>query len=413
MRHMEIESQSSLPPIDDRKRSPWPLKDIFSGLSIPLVFWILIHTLVHIDSIRYRPWIAQPLLFAIGILAYIALFLYPVHICKKRGLWPLVVSMSGFEIFKELIRSFLILLLIMLAVGLARKVASIIFKIPIEQPEVWRWISYAPNSYLVVAFLIVGFTITPVVEEVFFRGFFYNALKTRFPIFFATIFQAAIFSFVHGYELLNSFLVILIGIALAIVYEKRKNLLSPIFVHGEMNAIITIPILILTLQNFHAPATTWDEAKVQPKWFRTYILDQIQRQKDGIEQWQYAIDTWGSKGSRQWKIEANAFNAVCIWFPQDRKACAKARLGIVTMYRHYLKDYRRAIVEADRVLSQYPEHKEECAAALSKKGWSYYMLRDFLHSRQAFNMVINEYREYTSALESSEKGIKWLSALGN
>jgi membrane protease YdiL (CAAX protease family) len=409
---MEMESKFSVSPIDDGKRSPWPLKDIFYGFSIPLAFFVIIYTLDHINSIRYRPWIAGPFSIALGISAYIGLFLCSVHICRKRGLWPLVVSMSGFELCKEFIKSLLALLLIMLAVGLVGNLLSMILKTPIEQPKIWQWISYAPNSYVIVTFLIMGFTIAPVVEEIFFRGFFYNALKTRFPIFLAAIIQAVFFSFLHGYELLNAFLVALIGIALAIVYEKRKNLLSPIFVHGIMNAIVIIPILVLTLENFHGSSTTWDEAEVPPKWFETDPPYHIQRKKDGIEQWQYAIDTWGSKGSRQWKIEANAFNAVCTWFPEDRKACAKARLGIITIYNHYLKDYRRAIVETDRLLSEYPEQREECASALSKKGWSYYMLRDFLHSRETFNMVMNDYREYKSAFESSEIGVRWLNALG-
>lgn len=409
---MDRESKSSAPIIDGNEKSPWPLKDILYGFSIPLAFFVIIHSLHHINSINYRPWIAHPFSLTFGIFTYLSLFLYSVHMCKKRGLWPIVVSMPAFEIFKEFIKSFLIVLLINLVVGLAGKLVSIVFNTPIEQPEVWQWISYAPNSYVIVVFLIMGFTIVPVAEEIFFRGFLYNALKTRFPIFFASIMQAVFFSFLHGYKLLNAFLVVLIGIALAIVYEKRKNLLSPIFVHAIMNGLIIIPILILSLQNFHAAATKWEEAKVQPKWFQAYPLDQIERQGNGTEQWQYAIDTWGSKGSRQWKIEANAFNAVCTWFPQDRKACAKAKLGIITIYTHYLKDYRRAIVGADRLLSEYPEQREECASALSEKGWSHYMLRDFLHSREAFNTVINDYREYKSALESSEKGIKWLNALG-
>lgn len=411
MKPMEIQSKSSGPPGDDSKGSPWPFRDILVGFSIPLAFLVITYALDHINAIRYRPWVAGPFFFALGILTYVILFSYSLHVCKKRGIWPLVVPMSALEICREFIRSFLFFLLIALVIGLTGQLISRIFNTAIEQPKVWQWISYAPNSYLIAAFLVIGFTIAPVVEEIFFRGFLYNALKTRFPVFLAITIQGVFFSFLHGYEILNTLLVLLIGIALAMVYDRRRNLLSPMLVHGIMNGIIIIPILALTLQNFHSTASTWHEAEVPPKWFKAHPAGEIERRKNGMEQWQYAIDTWGSKGSRRWKIEANAFNAVCTWFPQDRKACAKARLGIVTIYGAYLRDYRRAIIEADRLLREYPEQKEECASALSEKGWSYYMLRDFPNSREAFNMVVNLYRGYTDALESSEKGLEWLNAL--
>ncbi len=126
---MEMELKSSASPIDNGKRPPWPLKDILYGFSIPLAFFVIIYTLDHVDSIRYRPWIAGPFSIALGISAYIGLFLCAVHICRKRGLWPLIVSPSGFAVCKEFMKSLLALLLIMLAVGFVGNLLSTILKI--------------------------------------------------------------------------------------------------------------------------------------------------------------------------------------------------------------------------------------------------------------------------------------------
>jgi len=155
----------------------------------------------------------------------------------------------------------------------------------------------------------------------------------------------------------------------------------------------------------------WNEAQTRPSWFKAYPSGEIERQKDGMEQWQYTINKWGSKGSRQWKKEANAFNALCMWFPEDRTACAKAKLGIAAIYVRYLKDYRRGIVEANYLLSQYPDQREQCASVLSEIGLAYLMLKDFKNSRISFERVINDFQDHKDALESAQKGIKWLNDL--
>lgn len=389
-------------------KTPWPLKDMIFGASIPVLFLILSYVLYEIDQVRYRPWLLPPFYFFLTVLSDLSLFLYSVYILRRRNFGILFSPVGAPYIFKELLKSFFILFLISLPIGLVITLIEMISKTEFTTPETWK---YLPNSFFSLFILFFGFTLGPVCEEVFFRGFLYNALKTRVSTVGATLTQAAFFGFLHYSNLWNVFTAFLLGIALAIVYEKRKSLLSPIFVHGITNAMFFIPLFILALQNIHFPAANWDDAKMQPYWLSSFPPEQIERQKDGIQQWQYAINKWGTKGSRQWKKEANAFNAVWAWFPEDRTACAKAKLGIVTIYLQYLGDYRRAIIGADNLLSQYPEQKEQCASALAKKGWSYYFLRDFQNSRLAFNKVVNEFKEYRDAIESAQKGISGLDFL--
>ncbi len=181
--------------------------------------------------------------------------------------------------------------------------------------------------------------------------------------------------------------------------------------HFMINAIVLIPVLVLIGMNLHTPAKTWSQAATEPDWLDLSTFDDIDRKENGLQQKQYAIDTWGSMGARRWKREVKAFEAVCYFYPEDREACAKARLGIVVVYSTYLMDYRRAVVQAQQLLQEYADQKEVCAEALSRMGWSYYMIRDFNNSRQSFDRVVAEFKEYEYAFVSAQQGIEWLNSV--
>jgi tetratricopeptide (TPR) repeat protein len=167
----------------------------------------------------------------------------------------------------------------------------------------------------------------------------------------------------------------------------------------------------VTLQNFHMPASTWEEARSAPAWMIDPPPEWIERKGDGVNQRQYAVDTWGSEGSKEWKKEANAFNAVCAWFPEDRTACAKAKMGVIAIYLRQLKDYRRAVVEADRLISEFPDLEEETSAAFSSRGYAYLLLQDLNKARQSFEKVIHDLNQHEKPRQEAEEGIRWLEKI--
>ena len=80
-------------------------------------------------------------------------------------------------------------------------------------------------------------TLAPVAEEMFYRGLFYNALRQRLhPILAATV-QAVVFGYDHPFGLANSAGIGMAALLLALFYEWRKTLLTPILVHATMNAV--------------------------------------------------------------------------------------------------------------------------------------------------------------------------------
>jgi membrane protease YdiL (CAAX protease family) len=91
-----------------------------------------------------------------------------------------------------------------------------------------------------VGLLIYAFTIGPVFEEVVFRGFLYNALRSWCPAFAAAGLQAGLFAFMHPFELAYSSLMILFGLGLALIYEWRKTLMAPILVHAGINLVAAL-----------------------------------------------------------------------------------------------------------------------------------------------------------------------------
>jgi uncharacterized protein len=388
------------------QKVPWSLRDTLVGILILILFCLI----PYFHFFRYKPWIGLPFNIALFCGGELCLLLYSFHIFRKYRFWP-SFKLGHPNLLRNAIELVSLSLPLLLSCGLIAAVLERISGIRIE-PSHWVWFpAVMSNKILVIMVLFFGFTIAPAAEEIFFRGFIYSWLRTRFPGFLAISLQALAFSLVHRKGLLESVYYFLIGVALAIIYEKRKELLSPIIVHAVLNAIVFIPLVVLTLQNYHTPAKNWTEASVKPFWYKANPPEEIERQDNGLKQWQYAIDKWGSKGSKRWKKEVNAFHAVSVWFPSDRTACSKAQLGVVTIYVNYLADYRRGVFEADRLLSDFPDQREQCASALSKKGRAYLMLKDFKKSRESFKRVLNEFPEFKEADESAREGMKWLDAL--
>ncbi len=403
-------------PVEDEHLINWPLRDLILGVTLIGCSLFVFNRLL-ILLYPYFPWHYDYIASCIDVLWTSILLIFPLYICRARGFWPVINRISARQIPKELLSAIWYLIVLSLAVGATVVAIEAIFKlffhIDIKTPsESVQTLKNLPPGFQVLIISLLGFTVAPVAEEVFFRGFLFNALKSRLSFPIAISLQALLFALCHKENPFNTFVIFLLGLGLAIIYDHKKSLTTPILVHALKNSIVTVPVLVLAFQNIHTPATTWDDASHDPKWLSQAIIMEVPVKKDGMEQRQFAIDTWGSKGSRQWKKEAIAFRAVDYRFPEDTEACIKARLGIIEIYVYDLRDYRRAIIEADKVLSEYPDHREECAEALSYEGWSYFMLKDFRKCRMAFERVINDYKDVETYYEYSSSMMEWLKQKG-
>lgn len=380
------------------------IKDLAVGLSILGAYTLLLN----LGLFKYKPWIAKPLFFLIDAIYSVAIVIFVINISKKRNIKNIIPNINLRIIIKELPYAVFSLITIEILVFIVINILSLIFSKKPTKSSIIDAFSYNIGSFYVLLLLVWTFTITPIVEEMFYRGFIYNTVKVKMSFYFAVLVSGILFAVCHEGNIMNMVSYFIMGVGLALVYEKRQTLVTPILVHCIKNSIPAVIFLILSLQNFDLPAKSWEEARKNPNWFKAKPPETIAQQDSGLKQYNYIIKTYGEKGKKLWIDTINGLNAVCVWFKEDKEACAKAKVKIADIYYRYLIDIRRAALIADEVLQEYPEYKKECADALVTKGWSYYYLREFKKSRKAFKSVMDEYSEYGESVRSAEKGLYWL-----
>jgi len=383
-------------------RIPWSMKHCYIALCGIIFFRFVFFLFSYIPQ--------NDLVYFSGMALWILMFGW-------MAIYPLWISHSKDMLYKPkvglVLKEFLIAIPLVIFIIIVQNLILIMlrntFGVVNNLNSAFSGIRNAPNSSRLYLLLVAMFTFGPFAEELFFRGLIYNALRQRIGLISAIIFQAFLFMLFHfrcperGITSLS--LIFALGIVLAVLYEWRKTIWSPIVVHALNNFTFAAPVIILMILNSHTPAKTWEEAQLPPDWL-VADFPFIEKQATGEEQRLYAINTWGSQGRRMWKKEIVAMYAVYEWFPEDREACAGASVGIAHIYDVYLRDFRRAIVMSDYVLYEFRDQPEACAKALITRGWSYYEIGDYQRSRESLKEVVDLYpsieQQYSEALEGLE-----------
>lgn len=89
---------------------------------------------------------------------------------------------------------------------------------------------------ILIGVLVVG--LAPVAEEIFFRGFFYGALRTRFSFVAAALIDGVVFGVVHagtGPQAIPP--LIILGFAFCVAYEATGSILPGIVLHALNNML--------------------------------------------------------------------------------------------------------------------------------------------------------------------------------
>jgi len=123
----------------------------------------------------------------------------------------------------------------------------LIFKFLNLKPQPLAPVTFMLKQKSIINLIILFFEavlLAPIFEELFFRGILYGFLRKRFSFGFSSLISGVIFSFLHG----NAFAflpIVILGITLAYVYERTKNVLFPISLHLIHNLLISIIVLLL------------------------------------------------------------------------------------------------------------------------------------------------------------------------
>jgi uncharacterized protein len=98
------------------------------------------------------------------------------------------------------------------------------------------------NLLVAVATGMLLIIVAPVAEEVFFRGFLYQAFRNSFGVLPGALLSALIFGAIH-FEFFKLVQLAILGVILALLFEKTRSLWSPIILHAVNNTLAYIYLL--------------------------------------------------------------------------------------------------------------------------------------------------------------------------
>ena len=127
------------------------------------------------------------------------------------------------------------LFLASIAIGLVQAAA-----VGKEQQEIARALLSHRGLDALVLDLIAVAVLTPVAEELLFRGVFFGGVRQRLSFVPAALATTGLFTLVHEPQAWPG--VFVLGFGLALAYERTKSLWAPIAAHATVNGL---PLLLL------------------------------------------------------------------------------------------------------------------------------------------------------------------------
>ena len=99
------------------------------------------------------------------------------------------------------------------------------------------------STVAAIAISLVVVLLAPVAEEIFFRAFFYRALRTRQPVWPAALITGCVFASVHFQYYAQPALLLIIaafGIGQCLLYERTGSLFAVIATHAAFNTFASL-----------------------------------------------------------------------------------------------------------------------------------------------------------------------------
>ena len=98
------------------------------------------------------------------------------------------------------------------------------------------------NVLLGVATGLLLIAVAPVAEEIFFRGFLYQAFRNSFGVWPGALLSGVFFGVIH-LEFFKVVQLAILGVILALLFEKTRSLWPPIILHAINNTLAFIYLL--------------------------------------------------------------------------------------------------------------------------------------------------------------------------
>jgi membrane protease YdiL (CAAX protease family) len=174
----------------------------------------------------------------------LAAIVYFVVVKHKADLKSLGISIKSFfaNVLVGISGYIFILPILFAALTIVIKIADLFNFQPPPEPIFSLFFKEERTVVLLFSGALAVF-LAPLIEEVFFRGFMYSAIRKNLGPGLAMVISAGLFSLLHT-NVIGFFPIALLGILLAYLYEKTGSLVAPITVHILHNgAILTFLFL--------------------------------------------------------------------------------------------------------------------------------------------------------------------------
>jgi membrane protease YdiL (CAAX protease family) len=222
----DLSETEATPKVLSFRDVPWRWSDVAIGFA-PIVLALLVRPSI---SRTLPRWIWIPLTF----LQLAWMFAFPLWLAGRRRGIP---GLS--RIRSVLIEASITVLAAPLAMFVAAVLATLVtnFLTKSESSHPFEAIAGSEDRYDGIALAILAVAVAPLGEEFLFRGLLYNFLCQRIHFLVAALLSGIMFGFYHPFGLAERMAISTIGVLVALLYEWRKTLISPILMHTIVNAI--------------------------------------------------------------------------------------------------------------------------------------------------------------------------------
>ena len=221
-------------------------------LVIGLAFLFLWRCTVFVDYKWFSqlPW--WLLLMVTGLIPQAFLLLFPIITRNPRQLYSF-----GFPTKTSCLREFgvavLVVIITSIVLGAINALINYVSPGTSLTPDIFKNMAVSSNHMYVYFLLLFSFTFAPIAEETFFRGFLYNSFRARMPWIIAILIQCLIFGFGHFFGGMHAIVAFFLGVLLTVIYEWRKTLVTPIFVHAGINFVASLGVVFMMVAHANSP----------------------------------------------------------------------------------------------------------------------------------------------------------------
>ncbi|MFE7376760.1 CPBP family intramembrane glutamic endopeptidase [Bacillus cereus] len=221
-----------------KDQDPWGLKEFLLMMLLEFVF--VIGCIKFLVKPIYFQWFNNELysgtLTGLTIAIVLVLGVYFMVLRPKKLSW----SEVGIRSFSIKSWKFILLLTIMLLVGDVIVMVLTSFIGNSYENSKTEAIQQSVNFFTVLIAFVSAAIISPIYEEIFYRGFLYRWLRTRFGMIGAILLSSLIFTIVH-IPTYNAMPVnFLSGIVFAWAYERTNSIWPSVIIHGLTNGIMIL-----------------------------------------------------------------------------------------------------------------------------------------------------------------------------